>query len=326
MCAGAIPPDGTVPAQSLTQYRQGVVMLSTTAQQCPFVPGGEAGGAEAGRARRAESNEGRPTLSFEKNTPYVDYAGIDTLLGLQRPRTAEPAESAFIIATQVMELLFSLVRERWEAARDALEADDVPGALAWLRRACNAQDVLNDSWGLLGDMTPTEFNRFRDSFGEASGFQSYGYRKLEFLIGNKSAAMIRPHKAMAGVANELADVLERPGLYDAALRLLHRRGLPVPGDRVERDWTRDYEPSAGVEAAWTAVYADDKPGNDLFLLAEALLDVAERVTRWRHRHLVAVKRTMGAKPGSGGSNGLTWLSRNAEQDVFPELWSLRSSV
>lgn len=295
-------------------------MLSTTAQQCPYA--GDPGGAEAARSAGA----GSPTLSFERATPYVDYAGIDTLLSLQKPRTAEPAEPSFIIATQIMELLFTLIQERWEAARDALEADDVPGALAWLRRARNAQDVLNDSWGLLADMTPTEFNRFRDSFGEASGFQSYGYRKLEFLLGNKSAAMIRPHKAMGGVVDDLTALLERPGLYDAALRLLHRRGLPVPEDRVERDWTLSYEPDPGVEEAWKAVYADDTPGNELFLLAEALLDVAERVTRWRQRHLVAVKRTLGGRPGSGGSNGLNWLARNAEQDVFPELWSLRSTV
>ncbi|WP_304454148.1 tryptophan 2,3-dioxygenase [Nocardiopsis sp. YSL2] len=300
------------------------MLTTTSAQQCPFMPGGEGGDAAPEQGSGAE--QGGPTLSFGGNTPYVDYAGIDTLLSLQRTRTDEPAESAFLIATQVMELLFTLVRERWEAARDALEADDVPGAVAWLRRACHAQDVLNDSWGLINDMTPTEFNRFRDSFGEASGFQSYGYRKLEFLLGNKSAAMIRPHKAMEPVADELTRLLERPGLYDAALRLLHRRGLAVPADRVERDWTQAYEPSPEVERAWAEVYADDRPGNDLFLLAEALMDVAERVTRWRHLHLVAVKRTMGRKPGSGGSNGLNWLARHVEQDVFPELWSLRNTI
>ena len=301
-------------------------MLSTTsAQQCPYAPSEDVDAAAA-RAHRAESNEGEPTLAFDRNTPYVDYVGIDTLLSLQNPRTEEPAESAFIITTQVMELLFALVQERWEAARDALEADDVPGAVAWLRSACNAQDVLNSSWGLLGDMTPTQFNRFRDAFGEASGFQSFSYRKLEFLLGHKSAAMIRPHKAMSGVVSDLTDLIERPSLYDAALRLLYRRGLPVPADRAERDWTSDYEPSAEVERAWIEVYADDRPGNDLYLLAEALVDVAERVTRWRQLHLVAVKRTMGAKPGSGGSNGLKWLARNAEQDVFPELWSLRSTI
>lgn len=298
-------------------------MLSTTAQQCPFMPGE---GANAVRERGSEAGQGGPTLSFERATPYVDYVGADTLLRLQNPRTDEPAESAFIITTQVMELLFTLIQERWEAARDALEVDDVPGALSWLRRACNAQDVLIDSWKLLGDMTPTEFNRFRDAFGAASGFQSYGYRKLEFLLGHKSAAMIRPYKAMRGVAEELTALLGCPSLYDAALRLLYRRGLPVPAERAERDWTADYTPSPEVERAWARVYAEDRPGNDLFLLAEALLDVAERVTRWRHSHLVAVRRTMGGKPGSGGSNGLKWLAHNAEQDVFPELWTLRTFI
>lgn len=303
-------------------------MLSdTSVQQCPYAPvEGGAEDAATARARKAESNRGEPTLAFDRNTPYVDYVGIDTLLDLERPRTDEPAESAFIVTTQVMELLFPQVQRRWEAARDALEADDVPTALAALRGACNAQDVLNSTWGLLSDMTPTQFNRFRDAFGEASGFQSYGYRKLEFILGNKSAAMIRPHKAMSGVAAELVEILERPSLYDAALRLLGRRGLPIPETVTERDWTGEYEPSIEVEHAWLRVYEDDRPGNDLFLLAEGLLDVAERVTRWRHLHLMAVKRTMGGKPGSGGSNGLNWLARNAEKDVFPELWSLRSTI
>lgn len=298
-------------------------MLSSAAQQCPFSPGEEE--ASVARVRRAEENDGQPSLAFEHNTPYVDYVGIDTLLDLNRPRTDEPAESSFIITTQVMELLFSLLIEQWEAARDALEADDVPGALAWLRRSRNAQDVLTGSWDLLADMTPTQFSRFRDAFGEASGFQSHTYRHLEFLLGNKSGPMVRPHKGMPRVAARLRAVLAEPSLYDAALRLLHRRGLPVPDDKVERDWTRPHEPDPAVAEAWAQLY-DDRPDNELLQLAEALLDVAERVTRWRHRHLMAVKRTLGGKPGSGGSNGLTWLARNAEQDVFPELWTLRSSI
>lgn len=297
--------------------------MAITAQQCPYSPQWE-GTAEGERDRRGE--EGAPVLDFDRPTPYVDYVGVDTLLGLKRPRTEEPAESAFILTTQVMELLFTLVAEQWEAARDALEADDVPGALAWLRRSRNAQDVLTGSWDLLADMTPAQFNRFRDAFGEASGFQSYTYRHLEFLLGNKSGPMVRPHKGMPKVAEQLHAVLESPGLYDAALRLLARRGFPVPEAAVERDWTRPYEEDPAVTEAWARVYADERDGNELLLLGEALMDVAERVTRWRHRHLMAVKRTMGGKPGSGGSNGLTWLARNAEKDVFPELWRLRDTL
>lgn len=298
---------------------EGGDMRSTAAQQCPYAQGADADPAPPG----GTGGDQGPTLSFEGNTPYVDYVGVDTLLDLQRPLTDEPAESSFIITTQVMELLFTLVRERWEAARDALESDDTPAATAWLRRACNAQDVLNNSWELLADLTPTEFSRFRDAFGTASGFQSYTYRHLEFLLGNKSDPMVRPHRGMPRVAEQLTDALHRPGLYDAALRLMHRRGLAVPEEKAERDWSQPYEPDTRVEQVWAHVYADDTPANDLFVLAEALLDVAERVSRWRRRHLLMVKRTMGTKPGSGGSDGLGWLARNADQDVFPELWTLR---
>ncbi|TDQ52385.1 tryptophan 2,3-dioxygenase [Actinorugispora endophytica] len=277
------------------------------------------------RERAGQDGE-LPTLSFDGGTPYARYGGIDTLLSLQNPVSDEPAETSFIITTQVMELLFTLVRHEWELARDALEADDVPAALAALRRGAGAQDVLVESWGLLATMTPTEFGRFRDGLGEASGFQSHTYRHLEFLLGNKSAAMVRPHRATPEARARLERALAEPGLYDAALRLLHRRGVPVPAERVERDWTSPAPPHPDVVRAWALVYADDRPGNELLALAEALLDTAERMTRWRHRHLMAVKRTMGAKPGTGGSSGLRWLDRNAREDVFPELWQLRTGI
>lgn len=278
------------------------------------------------REQRAERNRGRPTLSFDGVTPYAHYTAVSTLLSLQRPRTEEPAETTFLVATQVMELLFALIRHEWEQARDAVDADDVPAALAALRRGHKAQDVLAESWELLAPMTPTEFNRFRDQLGEASGFQSYGYRHLEFLLGNKSAAMIRPHRADPHVSAELERALAEPSLYDAVLRLLHRRGFPVPAERVERDWTQPAEPHPQVVRVWELVYADDRPDNELLALAEALLDIAERVTLWRHRHAMAVKRTMGAKAGTGGSSGLQWLMRNVQKDVFPELWQLRTQL
>ncbi|PSK96476.1 tryptophan 2,3-dioxygenase [Murinocardiopsis flavida] len=285
-----------------------------------------ASGKGADSRRAGSDGDGRPSLAFDAGTPYAEYGAITTLLSLQRTRTDEPAETTFLVSTQVMELLFALIRHEWEIARDALEADDVPVAVAALRRGASAQDVLIASWDLLGAMTPNEFTRFRDRLGEASGFQSYGYRHLEFLIGNKAEAMVRPHRADPGVRADLERTLRAPGLHDAALRLLHRRGLPVPAGRVDRDFTRPAEPDPAVERVWAAVYADERSDNDLLLLAETLLDTAERVTRWRHRHLMAVKRAMGAKRGTGGSSGMAWLARNAAVDVFPELWSLRTRI
>lgn len=284
--------------------------------------------ARNGAAEAAESGEAAqtcPVQGTDQAAAYTDYLYTDTLLSLQRPRTGEPAELSFIISSQVMELLFTLIRHHWEAARDALEDDDPAAAVAALRSAAGAQDVLVESWSMLATLTPTEFARFRDELGAASGVQSAAYRRLEFLVGNKSAAMVRPHRdlpARAGLERTLAE----PGVYDAALRLLRRRGYPVPESAAERDWRRPYTPDHDVERAWARVYADERPDNELLRLAEALMDTAERVTRWRQRHLTAVKRTIGAKPGTGGSSGLDWLARNAEQDVFPELWSLRTGV
>jgi tryptophan 2,3-dioxygenase len=258
-------------------------------------------------------------------TAYSTYAQIATLHSLQKPRTDASAEMSFIVATQVMELLFGLLRHEWATAQRALRADDLPGATAALRRGLGVQDVLVGSWDLLATLTPGEFHLFRGHLGEASGFQSYAYRHLEFLLGNKSAAMLRPHEGVPEVHAELADALHGPSLYDDVLALLHRRGLPIPLAHLQRDRTAPYEADAAVEKAWRIVYTS-AAHHDLERLAELLLDVAERVTRWRQRHRSAVKRAMGGKPGTAGSSGLSWLLKAAEQDIFPELWTLRNEL
>lgn len=267
-----------------------------------------------------ESNA--PQLSFNAAAPYRDYGNIDTLHSLQQPRTSHPTERDFILTTQVMELLFHTLIHRWEHARDALETNDVEQALGWLRRATHAQDVLVDSWQLLADLQPAEFAQFRDALGSASGFHSHTYRHLEFLLGNKSAAMIRPHQDSPHIRAQLESALAQPSLYDAALGLLARRGMDIPREVTDRDLTQPYQPHPDVQHAWHSVYHGHHP--DLIHLAEALLDTAERATRWRQRHLMAVKRVLGNKPGTGGSSGLEWLTTAAHSDVFPDLWSVRT--
>ncbi|MER7754307.1 tryptophan 2,3-dioxygenase family protein [Kitasatospora sp. NPDC097643] len=268
-----------------------------------------------------------PNLSFGRGqepgrgTPYARYARLEELHSLQHPRSKVPAELSFIVTTQVMELLFDLLRHEWTLAQQALREDDLPSALAALRRGTHVQDVLVESWDLLATMTPQEFNAFRSVFGEASGFQSSAFLHLEFLLGNKNAALLRMYDEVPETLAELTGVLHAPGLYDDALALLARRGLPV---RAEVSAQR-YQPDPAVADAWRRVYTDPEFAA-LQPLGEALLDVAERVTRWRQRHLTAVKRTMGGKPGSGGSSGLSWLRKAAEQDVFPELWTIRDEM
>ncbi|MFD9688102.1 tryptophan 2,3-dioxygenase [Kitasatospora sp. NPDC059146] len=268
-----------------------------------------------------------PSLSFGgdgrpgRGTPYAQYVRLEELHSLQHPRSKEPAELSFIVTTQVMELLFDLLRHEWTIARQALREDDPTAARAALRRGTHVQDVLVESWDLLATMTPQEFNSFRALFGEASGFQSSAFLHLEFLLGNKNAALLNMYEGMPQTRAELAEALRSPGLYDEVLGLLARRGLAVPAAVPEQR----YRPSEEVAAAWRRVYTEPEYA-DLQPLAETLLDVAERVTRWRQRHLSSVKRTMGAKPGSGGSSGLTWLRKAAEQDVFPELWTIRDEL
>lgn len=265
-----------------------------------------------------------PKLDFGGTTPYEDYVRASTLHALQRPMTDDPLEMSFLVVTQVMELYFGLLAFDLRYARDRLTADDVTGATAALGRCTAHLKALRAAWQPIARMTPRQFNAFRDALGEGSGFQSAAYRHVEFLLGEKSASMLVPHRPVPSQHAELARALREPGVYDATLALLARRGHPVPDDVLHRDLTRPYTPSPAVEDVWAKIYADE-PGEPT-RLGEALTDVAEEFTGWRHDHLMATRRAMGAKPGTGGSAGVAWLEKRARRDVFPELWTARSRV
>ncbi|GAA3408346.1 tryptophan 2,3-dioxygenase [Streptosporangium vulgare] len=274
---------------------------------------------EQDRKARAEANEGLPTLGFESGTPYDDYVGTATLHGLQRTITDAPEELPFLVTTQVMELYFGLLRTEWRLAQRQLDADDVTAATLTIRRTVRHFEALNAAWAALSWLTPAQFNSFRDALGEGSGFQSALYRHVEFLLGNKSEALIRPHRRNPEAYEELVEALHRPSLYDSVLAFLARAGHAVPRSVLDRDLAAEYGPDPEVEAVWVEVY-----GGPLAPLAEALTDLAEQFSDWRYRHLMAVRRSMGAKPGSGGSSGLTWLERSMRREIFPELWTART--
>ncbi|MEW2548643.1 tryptophan 2,3-dioxygenase family protein [Streptomyces sp. NPDC047002] len=267
-----------------------------------------------------------PHLDFAGTTPYEDYVKADLLTHAQQLRSDDPGEMVFLVTTQVMELWFTVIVHEWETASRALDEDRLPGALDALERSAHELAALNASWRPIARLTPAQFNAYRGALGEGSGFQSAMYRRLEFLLGEKSASMLVPHRGAPRVHAELEKALAQPSLYDVVLRLLARRGLPVPAEVLARDLTRRYEPSDGVERAWTAVYADPGAHRDLARLGEALTDVAELVGRWRTDHLVATRRAMGSKPGTGGSAGVAWLEKRSAAVVFPELWSARGRV
>jgi len=265
--------------------------------------------------------------SRTSGTAYDDYVGTRTLHGLVKTRTDEPSERAFLVISQVMELYFGLICFEWRYAQRAVRGDDVPEAVAALRRSVQHMTALNASWASLRGLTPRRFTSFRGALGEASGFQSYAYRHLEFLLGLKSEAMVRPHRRSGEVYDELVAALHAPSLYDDVLALLDRRGYPIPASVLGRDLSAEYAPSPAVERAWIDVYRVEEPtGGELFQLAEALVDIAEEFTDWRQRHLAAVRRSLGAKPGTGGSSGLAWLERSLARSVFPELFSARTHM
>ncbi|MFH9088462.1 MULTISPECIES: tryptophan 2,3-dioxygenase family protein [unclassified Streptomyces] len=266
-----------------------------------------------------------PNLDFAGTTPYEDYVKADVLTHLQHTLSDDPGEMVFLVTTQVMELWFTVIVHEWETAAQALRADDVPTALAALKRSVRELEALNASWKPLGQLTPAQFNSYRGALGEGSGFQSAMYRRLEFLLGEKSASMLVPHRGAPRVHAELEKALHEPSLYDEVLRLLARRGHAIPDSVLHRDVSRRHEPSDAVEAAWTEIYSGDQNA-ELARLGEALSDVAELVWRWRNDHLVATRRAMGAKAGTGGSAGVAWLEKRARKNVFPELWTARSHV
>jgi len=277
------------------------------------------------RALADRGEAGAPDLDYAGRTPYVAYTESDVLARLVHPQTGEPLEVTFIVVTQIMELHFNLLIHEWRLAIRELLADELDAAMAALKRSVTVQNSLLSSWEMLAPMSPAQYNRFRGSLGKASGFQSFSYRELEFLIGAKNPRMLNPHSGMPEIHDQLQTAFDEPALYDAAVRLLARRGLPIPAAVVERDvrepWT-DSDPA--VVEVWREVYLDKDGENPLAELAEVLTAVAERHSRWRYVHYTAVRRILGAKPGTGGSAGLAWLKRMVEAPLFPELWEVRS--
>ncbi len=272
-----------------------------------------------------DSGTPAPNLDFEGTTPYEDYVQADVLTHLQHPLSDDPGEMVFLVTTQVMELWFTVIVHEWQTAAERLRQDDLPGALAALKRSTYELQSLNASWEPLAHLTPAQFNSYRSALGEGSGFQSAMYRRMEFLLGDKSASMLVPHRGAPRVYAELEKSLHEPSLYDEVLRHLARCGESVPKDVLVRDVSKQYQAHPEVEELWAEAYRQ-RPEGDVVRLGEALTEVAELVWRWRNDHLVATRRAMGSKVGTGGSAGVAWLEKRAAKNVFPELWTARSRV
>ena len=257
---------------------------------------------------------------------YGAYLGLERILSAQAPRSGEHDEMLFIIIHQASELWMKLSIHELVAARDRIAADDLASALKMIARVSRIQAQMIQSWDVLATLTPSEYARIRPALGQSSGFQSYQYRLLDFILGAKNPGALRVHETEPAVHAALNDMLRSPSLYDEAVRLLSRRGFAVSPALLERDWSAPREESAEVEAAWLAVYRDPARYWDLYELAEKLVDLEYRFQQWRFSHLKTVERIIGRKTGTGGSAGLGYLAKALDTAFFPELLKVRTSL
>jgi tryptophan 2,3-dioxygenase len=263
---------------------------------------------------------------LERGMSYSQYLQLDKVLASQKPLSGQHDEMLFIIIHQASELWMKLCLHELAATRAQIKGDDLEPAFKMLSRVARIQAQLIQSWDVLGTMTPADYSRFRDSLGQSSGFQSWQYRLLEFMLGNKDARMISVHANDKPTHALLRQELATPSLYDESLRLLARRGFDIPRERTERDWTQPYEAHPAVEAAWLAIYHDSSKHWDLYELAEKLVDLEVRLQQWRYAHMKTVERIIGFKRGTGGSSGVGYLEHVLRKGFFPELISLRTSI
>jgi tryptophan 2,3-dioxygenase len=255
---------------------------------------------------------------------YAEYLKLDLLLAAQQPVTREHDEVAFIVIHHVQELWLKLIAHEVEAAMAAIRADHLAPAFKSLARVTRIQEQLIAAWDVLSTMTPADYLAFRSALGPASGFQSYQYRLVEFRLGAKDAGMVLPHRHDPPAYAKLTAALNEPSLYDEALRILARRGLPVPKEVLERDFSQAYVSNPKVRDVWLSIYRNAQAHFDLYELAEELVDVEDWFQQWRFRHMKTVERIIGYKPGTGGSSGVGYLKTALEHSFFPELWEVRT--
>jgi tryptophan 2,3-dioxygenase len=257
---------------------------------------------------------------------YAQYLGLDKLLDAQHPLSYEHDEMLFIVIHQVSELWMKLCLHELNTVVDCVRRDDLGPTFKMLARVSTIQQQLLQAWDVLATITPYDYSAFRNTLGRSSGFQSAQYRLLEFLIGNKNADLIEVFRADPPTYELLERALRAPSLYDEVLALLSRRGLDVPPQAIDRDFSQPYEASKQVAAAWLSVYHNSVKDWDLYELAERLVDLDYKFQLWRFTHVKTVERIIGYKRGSGGTSGVAYLTKALDLKFFPELWAIRTSM
>jgi tryptophan 2,3-dioxygenase len=274
---------------------------------------------------RTRLAEGAHT-AFAGEMSYGDYLALDAVLTAQHPRSTSHNELLFIVQHQTTELWMKLILHELTAARDSLRRDDLSPAFKMLARVTAIMHQLIQAWDVLSTLTPSEYMEFRGQLGHSSGFQSFQYRAIEFLLGNKNRGMIAPHAHRPDLERWLTELLHAPSFYDEALRLMARRGLPIDPAVLDRDFSQPHVHAPSVEAAFLEIYRHSEKYFDLYQLAEELVDMEDYFRQWRFRHVTTVERVIGFKRGTGGTAGVGYLKGMLEMSFFPELWHVRTSL
>ncbi|MET3650049.1 tryptophan 2,3-dioxygenase [Phyllobacterium ifriqiyense] len=265
-------------------------------------------------------------MSFDGRMSYGDYLQLDTILTAQAPLSDAHDEMLFIVQHQASEIWMRLVIHELTSVCDHIAKDDLAPSFKMLARVSRILDQLNSAWDVLRTMTPSEYTTFRKALGMSSGFQSFQYRAIEFLAGNKNAAMMRPHAHKADIHAWLERILQAPSIYDQSIRLLARQGFPIDQSILTRDCSQAHEANESVRAAWLVVYSNPQAHWSLYELAEKLVDFEDYFRRWRFNHVTTVERIIGFKTGTGGTSGVNYLRKMLDVVLFPELWAVRTDL
>ncbi|GEN86905.1 tryptophan 2,3-dioxygenase [Oceanobacillus sojae] len=275
---------------------------------------------------QAFENEKSIHTDFKEKMTYSDYLGLDTLLSSQRLLSDHHDEMLFIVVHHVSELWMKLILHEINSAVQDIQSDNLRSSFKKLARVSQIQEQLKSVWDVLSTMTPSEYMEFRDKLGNASGFQSYQNRLIEFALGYKTEYVLKIYEKDPDLHQILQEAHEAPSLYDVSIQALARAGLPIDEDVLNRDVSVTHKSNESVKQAWMTVYKNVDQYWELYELAEELVDIEDLFQQWRFRHMKTVERIIGFKKGTGGSGGVSYLKKVLDQYFFPELWELRTEL
>ncbi|MRV71853.1 tryptophan 2,3-dioxygenase [Duganella sp. FT92W] len=287
---------------------------------CPFHSPAPASGADK------DAQWHGAQMDFSKSMSYGDYLGLERILTAQHPLSPEHNEMLFIVQHQTSELWMKLMLHEMHAVVANIQSDNLPPAFKMLARVARIMDQLVHAWDVLATMTPPEYTAIRPYLGASSGFQSFQYREIEFILGNKNPNMLAVHETTTDNHARLQQALHAPSIYDEAIRLLARNGFHIAPERLDRDWSQPTVADESVKEAWLEVYRDPQKHWALYELAEKLVDMETAFRFWRFRHVTTVERIIGFKTGTGGTAGVSYLRKMLDVVLFPELFALRTAL